>query len=337
MTHKVFITGAGGFLGRALALQCLERGYEVYGVARSHYPELQALGVKMRRADIASADAFIDAKGCNAIFHVAAKAGAWGHLEDYHSANVLGTIQALEAAKRYHVPKFIFTSSPSVVHAGGDIEGLSETDLDYPQHFSAHYPATKAQAERLVLQAQSEHLSVVALRPHLIWGPGDQHLIPRILSRADQKRLRHLAPHKLVDSVYIDDAARAHLNAFDSLTPGARCAGKAYFISQGEPWEIQTLMNGILEACGRAPVYRTMSPKLAYKIGATLEVLYRWIGADREPPMTRFIAEQLSTAHWFDITAARNDLGYQPERSIRACLDVLAQTCTDDKRKVIGG
>lgn len=336
MTQRVFITGAGGFLGRAIALQCLQRGYEVRGVARGHYPALEALGVHMRQADIAHPEAYASAEGCDAIFHVAAKAGAWGSRASYVSANVTGTQNALDAARRFKIPKLIYTSSPSVVHAGsgGDIEGLSEADLSYPDHYSAFYPETKAEAERIALAAQSSALSVVALRPHLIWGPGDQHLIPRILARADAGRLRHLAPHKLVDSVYIEDAARAHLNAFDRLSPNASCAGKAYFISQGEPWEIQALMNGILEACGRAPVHKTLSPRLAYMIGGALEWAYRLVGAEREPPMTRFIAEQLSTAHWFDISAARTELGYEPTQDIRACLEALARACATESPKV---
>lgn len=334
MTTRVLITGAGGFLGRAIALQCLARGYEVRGVARGHYPELEALGVQMKRADIADPEAFAEADGCSAIFHVAAKAGAWGPQSAYVSANVTGTAQAIEAARRFQVPKLIYTSSPSVVHSGGDIEGLGEGDLSYPEHFSAYYPKTKAEAERLVLSAQSELLSVVALRPHLIWGPGDQHLIPRLLARADAGRLRHLAPHKLVDSVYIEDAARAHLDAFDRLTPEASCAGKAYFISQGEPWELQALINGILAAYGRPPVYRRISPKLAYLIGGALEWVYSLVGAQREPPMTRFIAEQLSTAHWFDISAAREELGYQPSRDIQACLEALARACAEESPEV---
>lgn len=324
---KVLITGAGGFLGSAIARQCLARGYEVFGLARGHYPELEAQGVQMRRGDIAEPSALTELLeemgSCDAIFHVAAKAGAWGSLKAYMSANVTGTLNVIEAAQRAGVPKLIYTSSPSVVHAGGDLEGVSERDVSYPTHFAAHYPRTKAIAERAALEANSPTLSVTALRPHLIWGPGDQHLTPRLLARADAGRLRHLAPHKRVDSVYIDDAAHAHLCAFDSLSPSAPCAGKAYFITQGEPWPMGELINGILEAHGRAPEHRTLPPRLAYVVGALLELIYGLLRVQREPPMTRFIAEQLSTAHWYDVSAAREELGFEPQRSIKEALEAL--------------
>jgi len=337
MSVKVFITGAGGFLGKELARQCLARGYEVVGVARSHYPELEEMGVRMNRADISSPEAYAGLEGCEALFHVAAKAGAWGAYEDYVRSNVSGTERALEAARRCGVRRLIYTSSPSVAHAGGDLEGVSEAEAPYPDHFSAAYPETKARAERLVLSANGAELSTVALRPHLIWGPGDQHLIPRILSRADRGRLRHLAPDKLVDSVYIEDAARAHLNAFDRLGPEASCAGRAYFISQGEPWAMKALMNGILAACGRAPVEKTLSPRVAYTLGSLFELSYRALGIQSEPPMTRFIAEQLSTAHWYDISAARRELGYEPARSISEALELLAEACAQGGAEVRAG
>ena len=230
----------------------------------------------------------------------------------------------IDACRSAGVRKLIFTSSPSVVHSGGDIEGGDES-LPYSDHFLASYPRTKAASERLALEANDDTLAVTALRPHLIWGPGDRHLIPRILDRADRGKLRHLAPHKQVDSIYIEDAGRAHLNAYDALEVGATCAGRAYFISQDEPWPIEALINGILQAYHRPPVHRTLSPKVAFKIGAFLELIYGAFRIQREPMMTRFIADQLSTAHWFDITAAKRDLKYKPQRSIQEALEALRE------------
>ncbi|MBL0313629.1 MAG: NAD-dependent epimerase/dehydratase family protein [Holophagaceae bacterium] len=309
----ILVTGGGGFLGGAVVRQLLARGESVRSLQRSDVPALRDLGVQVVRADLADADAVVSAaNGCEAIIHVAAKAGVWGAYGDYYHANVVGTRNVIEACRKQRIRRLVYTSTPSVIHSGGDVEGVDES-VPMATHFDSAYPATKAEAERMVLAANGPDLATVALRPHLIWGPGDPQLVARILARARAGRLRLVGGGvKLIDSVYIDNAAHAHLAALDHLAPGSSCSGKAYFITQGEPMPQRELINGILKAGGLPSCGKSLSPSAAYAVGALLEIIWRMLGRADEPMMTRFLARQLATAHWYDISAARRDLGYTP-------------------------
>jgi nucleoside-diphosphate-sugar epimerase len=323
--NRALVTGGGGFLGKAIVTMLRARGVEVRSLSRGEYPELKAMGVEHIPGALTDADALARAaEGCVIVFHVAAKAGVWGPYEAYHEANTVGTERVLEVCRAQGISKLVYTSTPSVTFAGEDQEGVDES-APYPDTFLTAYPETKAKAERMVLEANGEALQTVALRPHLIWGPGDNHLVPRLIDRAKKGRLRLVdGGTGLVDSVYIDNAAEAHLNAADALGPGAACAGKAYFITNGEPMAIGDLINGILNAAGLPPCTKNISGGMAYFAGATLEKIYGLLGKTDEPPMTRFVARQLATAHWFDISAARRDLGYEPKVSIAEGLERLA-------------
>jgi nucleoside-diphosphate-sugar epimerase len=264
------------------------------------------------------------AAGCEVIFHVAAKAGVGGRYRDYHRVNVAGTANILTACRHHGIARLVYTSSPSVVFSGRDMAGVDES-VPYPPHYEAAYPQTKAIAERMVLHANGPILATVALRPHLIWGPGDHHLIPRLLARARAGRLRRIGTEsKLIDSVYIDNAADAHLLAADRLVPGSPVAGKVYFITQGEPVPLWDLVNRILYVAGLEPVTRSIPAGLAYAAGGLLEMVYVVFRPQDEPPITRFVARELTTAHWFDISAARRDLGYEPKVSLEEGLRRLA-------------
>ncbi|GMU42511.1 MAG: NAD-dependent epimerase/dehydratase family protein [Xanthomonadales bacterium] len=310
---RALITGASGFLGGALARALRARGDEVVALQRGEAPALAALGVDVRCGDIAEADAVIPAAaGCDIVFHVAAKAGHWGKHEDYYRANVRGTRHVLDACREHAIARLVYTSTPSVVHDGHDIEGEDER-LAYATRFLAHYPATKAAAEREVLAANGPALATVALRPHLIWGPGDNHLLPRIVARARAGRLRFIgAPGKRIDATYIDNAVEAHLAAADTLGPHAPQAGRAYFVSNGEPIAIEEMINRLLACAGLPPARARISRRAAYGIGAAMELAWHTLRLPGEPPLTRFVADQLATAHWYDISAAARDFGWRP-------------------------
>jgi len=308
---RVLVTGGGGFLGLAIVRRLAARGDRVRSFSRSRHADLDALGVEQAQGDIGDpADVLRAAENCDIIFHVAAKAGFWGPYEEYYRTNVIGTENILSACRQRHIQKLVYTSSPSVVFDGRDHENVNES-MPYASRFLAHYPATKAKAEQMVLAANGSDLATVALRPHLIWGPGDNHLMPRLIARAKAGKLRIIGDGKnRVDCIYIDNAADAHLLAADRLQIGSSIAGKAYFLSNGEPVIIWDFINRILDVAGAPRVTRRMPAGVAYMAGAVLETIHRILRLSGEPRMTRFVARQLATTHTFDLTAIQRDLGY---------------------------
>ncbi len=324
------VTGGGGFLGSAVVRQLVARGISVRSLSRQHYPALDALGVEQVRGDIADAAAVAGAaEGCDTVFHVAAKAGIWGRADDYWRANVVGTRNVIAACRAGGIRRLVFTSSPSVVCGPADIEGGDES-LPYPTKYLADYPRTKAVAEREVLAANGPDLPTVALRPHLVWGPGDNHLLPRLVARAKTGKLFRIGNGRnRADVIYVDNAATAHLLAADRLAPGSPIAGKAYFLSQGEPVQVWPFIDRLTAVAGLSPVTRSLPAGLAYAVGAILEIVYHVLRREDEPRMTRFLAKQLSKSHWFDIAAARRDLGYEPAVSTEEGLRRLDGWYTD--------
>ena len=313
---KALVTGGGGFLGGAIVELLLARGDEVVSVSRGAYPELEAKGVTCYQADLgqeASARVVLAQalEGCDVVFHVAAKAGIWGKYGAYHAANVDATRNIIEASLRAGVGRFVHTSSPSVCFDGDD-EVDAHNDLPYADEFLCAYPETKAIAEKLALAANGNTMAVCALRPHLIFGPGDPHLLPRLIERARAGRLRQVGDGtNEVTMTYVDNAAHAHVLAADTLAPGAPHAGKAYFIGQEEGVNLWGWLNGVLQELEISPIEKSISAAKAKSIGRVAEFLWKWCFLPGEPPMTRFVAAQLSTWHTFSMEPARQDFGYR--------------------------
>lgn len=314
---RVIVFGGGGFLGRYIVEQLIELGCESVSIfGRSDYPELSSIGVNVIRGDIRDYNC-VD-KACNGsdiVFITAAKAGVWGRWDEYYGINVLGTQNIVKACLKYNVRSIIYTSSPSVAYsAEQDIEGMNERS-PYPTKYLAHYPKSKALAEQYVLAANCDALKTVALRPHLIWGPRDTHLIPRVLDAARKGKLRIIGDGtNTVDMTYVENAAFAHICAAVALESSGACSnveGKAYFISDDQPVKLWDWTNNLLKRCGIVGVDKMISYKKAYNIGHVLESIYKIFPFLSEPPMTRFIAGQLAHSHWFDISAAKRDFGYK--------------------------
>jgi nucleoside-diphosphate-sugar epimerase len=324
---RILVTGGGGFLGQALCRGLRARGHDVASFNRGHYPELDALGVEQRRGDLADRDAVLAAaQACDAIFHNAAKAGAWSrHPREFFDANVAGTRHVIDACRAHGIGRLVYTSTPSVTHrATAPVAGLDASQVPYGEHLKSPYAETKKIAEQLVLAANDAALAVVALRPRLIWGPGDNQLLPRIVERARTGRLKLVGDgSNIVDTTYIDNAADAHLAAFDALAPGAACAGRAYFISNGDPRSMRETLTALLDAAGAPPPSGTIPFRVAYAIGAACEAAWNLLPLHGEPPMTRFLAEQLVTTHWYSMAPAKRDFGWAPRVSFEDGLRAL--------------
>ena len=312
---KALVTGAAGFLGLYIVEQLRQCGYDVRAMARQPVESLTRLGVELAIGDIRDPAAVQRAcAGRDVVFHVAGVAGIWGPWEHFFEVNVLGARHVLAACRSQGVQRLVYTSSPSVTFSGDDQDGVDES-VPYSTRWLCHYQHTKAIAERETLAANGPGLATCALRPHLIWGPRDRHLIPRLIDRARRGQLRRVGNGRnRIDMIYVENAAAAHLLAADALGRES-VAGKAFFLSQGEPVNCWQWIDELLGRVGLPPVRKSISTQKAWRIGAMLEATYSFLRIDREPRMTRFLAAQLGRSHWFNISRARRELGYAPRVS----------------------
>lgn len=329
---KAFVTGGGGFVGSAIVRQLADAGIEVAVFGRNHYPSIEKLGVRQFQGNILDSDRLIRSmQGYDTVFHVAAKAGIWGPRHEFEQINITGTRNVLGACFANGIKSLVYTSTPSVVFNRRDINGMDES-CPYAKRFLCYYASSKAVAEQMVLAGNSDMLKTCAIRPHLVWGPGDPHLVPRLLERGKSRKLKIVgAGSNMVDISYIDNVADAHILAAQNLDSHATAAGNAYFISQGEPVNLWNWINNLFARLSIPPVRKRIGAGSAYILGTLLEGMFLLFKLDREPPMTRFLAEQLARSHWFSIARARRDLGYEPNISTAEGLERLVQWLTAKK------
>lgn len=313
MGRSVLVTGASGMLGAAVADALAARGDEVTVMQRRRIPDSthrQVLG------SITDDDALARAThGKDAVVHLAAKVDVVGPWEEYAATNIEGTRALVHACQRDGVGTLVHISSPSVAHAGSSLAGEGAAPAD-PEAARGNYARSKAAAEVLALAADGPDLAVTAIRPHLVWGPGDTQLIGRILQRAKAGRLPVLgAGTALVDTTYVDNAADAIVAALERID---QARGQALVVTNGEPRPIGELIADICRAGGAPPPRLRIPATLAWAAGAAVEGAM-WVSAAvprlpeiSEPPLTRFLAEQLSTAHWFDQRHTQEVLRWQP-------------------------
>jgi nucleoside-diphosphate-sugar epimerase len=311
---KTLVTGGGGFLGLYLVEQLLEAGHDVRVFCRGRYESLEQLPVQVVNGDVRDADAVSRAcEGIEVVFHAAAVPGVWGAWSMYHDINTLGTSHVIDASRQHGVARLIYTSSPSVVFDGSDHVDADES-LPYPTEWMCHYPHSKALAEQAVLAANENHgLRTVSLRPHLIWGPRDNHLIPRLIARAKSGRLRRVGDGSNVVSVaYVENVAAAHLQAEAALRSTGAPAGRAYFVNEPESVNLWNWIDELLAAAQLPPIRKSISLAAASRIGGVMEAVWRGLRLRGEPPMTRFVAAQLAGSHSYSIAAAQRDFNFTP-------------------------
>lgn len=325
MAIQVLVTGYGGFLGQAICHDLIANGFRVRGLARNHYPELELSGVECIRGSAVDPSVCERAcQGVHAVIHTAALAGVWGPAKQYEESNILATENLLRSADRQQLRAFVFTSSPSVVFSGEPQRDIDES-APYPTRWLCHYPRTKAIAEQRVLDRNHSRLATCALRPHLVWGKGDPHLIPRVIERCRQGRLLRVGDGRnLIDTVHVDAAAEAHrLALVRMLEQDQQASGRAYFLTDNQPLECWQWIRTILSFAGLSAPERSISLRSAYVVGAILEQIYGVLRKSSEPPMTRFVAKQLGVDHTFCIDSARERLGYNPPTDREALVQEL--------------
>jgi nucleoside-diphosphate-sugar epimerase len=307
---KVLVTGGTSLLGSAVARRLDERGDETTVFQRRP----SGLGMHEELGDITDASAVAKAMdGAEAVVHLAARVGVVGSWDDFENTNVGGTATVLSAARQAGVSRLVFVSSPSVAHAGESLVGVGAGPAD-PEGTSGHYARSKAMGERLALGESDDLLSVVAIRPHLVWGPGDTQLIGRIIDRARSGRLATVGSGAaLVDTTYIDNAADALVAALDRAD---RLGGRALVVSNGEPRPIGELVARIVSAAGLDEPSMRVPVSVARFGGRLAERWWELRGRTDDPPMTEFLAEQLSTAHWFAQRETREALDWRPTVSL---------------------
>lgn len=324
MAKQYLVTGGGGFLGAALCRALIKNSCSVVALCRGDYPELRASGVKIIRHDLRNpiGSELKEFGLFDGVFHTASKVEMWGPYQSFFETNVIGTRNIINFCLANGIKNLVYTSSPSVIADGKHTSGIDES-YPYPKSHMAPYPATKAIAEREILAANSENLFTVSLRPHLIWGPGDRHLVPTIISRAKSGRLIQVGDgNNLVDTSFIEDCVAAHLLAMKALASNPQVRGRAYFVSQGEPVKLWDWINQILALNSLPPVQKSIPAGLAKFLGKLCELVVSLIPGNREPFITQFLASQMSSDHYFNISAAKKDLGYKPQYSIEQALKV---------------
>ncbi|MGH8179068.1 MAG: NAD-dependent epimerase/dehydratase family protein [Steroidobacter sp.] len=320
MAHRIFITGASGFVGGAIAA-ALARTHEVHAMSRSPASDasIKAVNATPVRCELGATPADV-LSGCDAVIHCAAFVKQWGARKQFWATNVDGTSQLLNAARSAGVRRFIHMGTEAALFRGQDMSGVDE-DYPYPRHTPFLYSETKAAAERAVLAANAPGFATISIRPRFVWGPGDQTILPALESMVRAGRF-----------VWID-AGRAHSSTthIDNLVHGVTLAlergsgGNAYFVTDEGTTTLREFITALLATRGLTPPDKSIPGWLARSLGAMTESVWRLTGRKSEPPLTRFAAAMMSRDCTIKTEKARRELGFAPIVSRTEALAALHQ------------
>jgi len=325
----IAVTGGSGFLGKEICFLLKDKGYKVKSLSRKKCKELEEKGIKSISCDITDRRCLSEAlKGTHAVIHTAAKAGIWGRDEDFYRTNVEGTKNLIEACQENAIEHCVYTSSPSVCFNGDDIKGADES-IPYASKKLCSYAHSKQLAEAFVLDSTKHtSLKATAIRPHLIWGPGDPHFLPRLKEKSLSGKLFQIGRgDNFVDIIYVKNAAEAHIGALEKLFQNNNLRGQAYFIGQEEAVNLWDFLNKLLKASSLPSIKKKLPFSLAYAAGVLNEKIFKALKIyDKEPRITPFLALQLGKSHYFNHQKARSDFDYKPSIMTGEGLKLLSKS-----------
>ena len=334
--RTVLVTGASGMLGGDVARVLLARNWRVRVFQRGHAAVAEREGVDEVLGSITDPEDVARAlDGVDDVVHLAAKVSFTGDWDEFVRVNVTGTRVLLCQAQNAGVENVVFVSSPSVAHAGVSIEGAGAEPAN-PDTARGNYARSKAAAELLALSMDGQRdLKVAAVRPHIVWGPGDTQLVERVADRAAAGRMPNLDHGAaMIDTTYIDNASEGIVRALERIDV---VHGRALVLTNGEPRPVGELIARMCRATGAEAPTRSIPGGVARLAGKVIETVWPHLPAklrrgDGEPPMTEFLAEQLSTAHWFDQRETRELLDWTPSVSLDEGFSRLAAYYQDHPR-----
>lgn len=316
------VTGGSGFIGSAIVSAYVEAGRPVRVVDR--HPRATCESVDFEALDLTNFEGVeLACRGVETVVHCASLVQTRNNARDeVWATNFGGTRNVIDACRRQEVVRLIYVSSASVVYDGSDIRAGDES-LPYATSAPSAYVESKIAAEKAVLAfAEEGSTRACALRPHLVFGPGDNRLIPNLLAR--RGRMREIGNRSfLSDFLYIDNFVDAVLAADARMAKAPSISGEAFFITNGEPLAFFEFVERVLAAADQPSIVGRVPARVAYAAAAFVELYYLLSSREFIPEdgVSRFAVRYLTTHHYFSSRKAERMLNWSPRVSIEVGIE----------------